>query len=175
MNGINKRAAGYGVALSVAALGAAMLAGCASYGTGAVRPGQTADEVIQSMGAPTARYTRADGTTRLEFARGPFGKHTYMIDLDRDQRVTAATQVLTENNFNALPIGISYQEVLQTIGTPSERMGIPRQRIDVWSYRFTSPFCQWFQVSIDVQDGRVKETGYGPDPMCPENRPRFFF
>jgi hypothetical protein len=158
-----------------AALLLVSLAGCAGYGTGAVHAGQSADEAVAAMGPPTGRYTRADGTTRLEYARGPYGKQTYMIDLDSSGRVTSATQVLNEHTFNALPRGITSEEVLQTLGTPSDRASYSRQRIDVWSYRYASTFCQWFQVSIDALDGRVKETGYGPDPMCAENRRRFFW
>jgi hypothetical protein len=38
----------------------------------------------------------------------------------------------------------------------------------VWSYRYWTPFCQWFQVSVG-DDGKVVETGYGIDPMCDYN------
>jgi hypothetical protein len=144
---------------------ALLLGGCAGYSPSGVHRGQSADEVAQAMGKPTARYQRADGGERIEYARGPMGKHTYMIDLDNAGRVTGWTQVLTEANFNALALGTGRDEVLRTLGTPSERQPIPRQHIDVWSYRYDTVFCQWFQVSVG-DDGRVVETGYGPDPMC---------
>jgi hypothetical protein len=61
---------------------AALLAGCAGYSAQGITPGQTAAQVEQQLGAPTGRYGLANGGTRLEYARGPYGKHTYMVDLD---------------------------------------------------------------------------------------------
>jgi hypothetical protein len=40
-----------------------------------------------------------DGTQRLEFARGPFGRHTYMVDLDAQGRVANVEQVLDARHF----------------------------------------------------------------------------
>lgn len=152
-------------AAALAGGAALVLSACAGYSPSAVQPGQTAEDVARSMGPPTARYTRPDGGQRIEYARGPMGKHTFMIDLDASGRVTGWSQVLTEKNFNALPRDISSNEVLLTLGTPSDRRSIPRQRIDVWSYRYDAIFCQWFQVSVG-RDGRVTETSYAPDPLC---------
>lgn len=158
-----------------AALAALALAACTAYGPGDVRTGQSADDVARSMGAPTARYALPDGGTRVEYARGPYGKHTYMVDTDAAGRVTGWRQVLDEKNFNALPVGMPADDVLRTIGTPSERFAIPRQGLQIWNYRYETPFCIWFQVSVDPRERRVRETGYGPDPHCPENRPQFGF
>ena len=35
----------------------------------------------------------------------------------------------------------------------------------LWSWRYLSPFCQWFQVVVS-DDQRVREVGYGVDPQC---------
>ena len=175
MNPATTEATARRLAAAVIATLALTLGACTGYGPGDVRSGQSADEVARSMGAPTARYPLAGGGTRLEFARGPYGKHTYMVDTDAAGRVTGWQQVLDEKAFNALPVGTPADEVLRTIGTPSERFAIPRQRLDIWNYRYETPFCIWFQVSVDQQDRRVRETGYGPDPHCPENRPEFGF
>jgi hypothetical protein len=147
------------------AIAAVLLASaCTSYSPPASINGMSVDDIVRKMGEPTARYRTATGE-RLEYARGPFGKHTYMIDVDPSGRVIRSTQVLTEENFNALPVGASLDEVLQTLGHPSERYAIPRQQAEVWSYRYEAIHCQWFQVLMGF-DGRVKETGYGPDPAC---------
>jgi hypothetical protein len=142
------------------------LAACASYGPGGIAAGESADTVVQRMGPPTARHALPDGGTRLEFARGPFGRDTYMIDVDASQRVTRVRQVLDERTFEALPLGLSREEVRAQIGTPSNTMRIARQNLDIWSYRYFSNFCQWFQVSMDISTGKMVEKGYGPDPMC---------
>lgn len=154
--------------LAAAAACAAALGGCASYGPPRIQPGQPADLLPQSMGQPTGRYALPDHGTRLEYARGPMGKHTYMVDVGADGRVAGWQQVLTESNFNAVAEGVPDDELLQRLGRPSERRGGGRQGGEVWSYRYDStPFCQWFQVS--VIDGRVKNTAYGPDPLCDDD------
>jgi hypothetical protein len=157
----------HAAAASVAAAAAvvvALAAGCASYGPQSLRVGQAADEATRSMGVPTARYARPDGGSRLEFARGPFGKHTYMVDVDADGRVQRWTQVLTEANFDAVKPGTPVQDLLLTLGSPSHRRGGGWQGGEVWSWRYQATFCQWFQVS--VIEGKVRDASYGPDPIC---------
>jgi hypothetical protein len=154
----------------VPSIGALLLAACAGYAPRDVQIGDSADAVSKSMGVPTARYTLPQGGTRLEFARGPMGKHTYMIDLDAQGRVAAWHQVLTEPNFGLVREGWSQDELLMNLGSPSDRRSGGRQGGEVWSYRYDAVFCQWFQVS--VKGGRVSDTSYGPDPLCDVNRHR---
>jgi predicted small lipoprotein YifL len=90
----------------------ASLIGCASYGPGSLKPGATVAETTSSMGPPTARYAMPGGTERLEYERGPAGLHTFMLDFDAAGRLTKAEQVLTEARFNAVPWGISREQVL---------------------------------------------------------------
>jgi hypothetical protein len=159
--------------LACAAAFTMSLVGCAGYSPSQVRPGQTAEDVQRSMGEPTGRYTRPDGGERLEYARGPYGKHTYMIDLDASGRVTGWSQVLDEAIFNTIKVGMTRDEVLLGIGRPSETQRIGRQKITVWSYRYRNPVCTWFQVSMG-DDGRVSEIGYGMDPICARVRDDVF-
>jgi hypothetical protein len=155
--------------LVLAAAALAALAGCAtSYGPQRLKPGATVAEVSAALGAPTGRYPAAGGE-RIEYARGPFGRHTYMLDFDAQGRMTRWEQVLTENKFNAIALGESRDAVLYAIGHPSEQRWLPRQRQVLWSYRFEGPFCQWFQVGID-ESGKVADTGYGPDPICEDRQ-----
>lgn len=156
------RRAGRGALLVLAAA----LAGCSAYGPGRLAAGDSAEAVVQRMGPPTARHPLPEGGTRLEFARGPFGRDTYMIDVDAAQRVTQVRQVLDEKTFEALPLGLSREEVRERIGTPSNTMRIARQNLDIWSYRYFTNFCQWFQLSMDITSGRLVAKGYGPDPLC---------
>jgi hypothetical protein len=151
--------------LVLAAASVSILAACAGYSP-PVKNGQTADEVTQSMGRPTARYPAPGGGERIEYARGPAGKQTYMIDMDASGHVTGWTQVLTEPNFESLKIGTLQQDVLFKLGRPSSRMRVRFKDSDVWSYRYESMgYCRWFQVSIGGT-GKVVDTGYGPDPEC---------
>jgi hypothetical protein len=149
------------------ALAPGLVACAAAYAPRSLTPGATLAQAIAVMGPPTARYARPDGE-RLEYARGPYGKHTYMLDFDTRGRLLRWQQVLTEDQFNAVRAGQSREDVLFAIGHPSEARGLPRQQHLLWSYRYESPFCSWFQVSIDRR-GLVAETGYGPDPACEIN------
>lgn len=143
------------------------VAACSSYGPGSLRPGQTAAEVEADMGPATGRHPRPEGGVRLEFARGPFGKHTWMVDLDSAGRVQRWEQVLTELNFELVAPGMRSDELRQRLGRPSHVTGIWRGA-SVWSWRYETPFCQWFRVTVEP-DGSVRDAGYGPDPLCEVN------
>jgi outer membrane protein assembly factor BamE (lipoprotein component of BamABCDE complex) len=141
------------------------LSACAGYGTGSLRGGETADQVIANMGRPTARYARPGGE-RLEFARGPMGTHTFMVDLDAAGKVTTWRQVLTMADFAQIKPGLSRDDVLMRIGTPGEVSHIyfHHHRV-LWSYRYETPLCEWFQIEID-DSGKVIEAAYPIDPRC---------
>ena len=108
---------------------------------------------------------------RLEYATGPYGRSTWMFDLDAAGRVTQARQVLTEPNLMAeqgrLP-GMSRAELLRTLGTPGERHSGGRQGGVIWSWRYETNECLWFRVGVG-DDGRVSDGGFYPDPAC-DNR-----
>ena len=142
------------------------IAACAGYTVNA-QPGQTVDEVTASFGQPTGRYALPQGGTRYEYARGPYGKHTWMIDFDPSGRVRAVDQVLNEKNFATVKAGETTQEVLLKLGRPSERRGAFRNT-ELWQYRYDAIFCQWFVVTMEPT-GRVRDAGYVPDPMCDAN------
>jgi len=145
-----------------------LLSACAGYSPAGFSAGATLPEVTKAMGAPTGEYPLAGGNKRVEFARGPAGKHTYMLDFDGAGRLLSWEQVLTESRFNAVVHGMSADQVLLSLGQPAERRPLSFQKRLLWSYRYESPFCQWFQVGLDMQ-GRVVDTGYGPDPLCEVN------
>lgn len=154
--------------IAAAAL-ALLLAGCASYGTGNLQTGLTADEVAARMGAPTGRYTLPDGSTRLEYARGPLGKHTYMVDLDAQGRVRGWQQVLTEARLQqGIQPGMPVDQLLREFGRPAEKRSGGRQGGEVWSYRYDAWGCFWWQVSVTGSgpDAQVRDAGPNTDPMC---------
>ena len=155
----------------LAADAAALLTACQSYSPGAKPPGATAVEVRQGMGVPTGTYPLPDGGVRYEYARGPWGKHTYMIDFDAQARLVKSEQVLTENNFAKIRPGQTRDQVLFAIGHPSDVKQVRYQNQTVWSYRYDAIFCIWFQVSLSPE-GQVLEVGNGPDPMCDRDNER---
>lgn len=163
-------------AAATAAVGL-VLAGCASYGPPRVAPGAPVSEVVAVMGEPTGRHADPTGqaaTTRWEFARGPFGRHTFMVDVDAQGRVAGWRQVLDENTFATIMPGMTTKDVLYRLGRPSNVRRIEWQRMDVWAYRYETHFCQWFQVSLG-DDGRVIDGTYGVDPICDKGDDRLPF
>ena len=141
-----------------------LLGACTGYAPGNLPAGASLAEVTEQLGPATGRYPLPQGGTRLEYARGPFGKHTFMVDMDASGRVTGWQQVLTENNFNSVRDGMTRDELLLKLGRPSHTRGGGWQGGEVWSYRYDAIFCQWFQVSMI--DGVVRAPAYGPDPIC---------
>lgn len=149
-----------------------LLGGCAIGFMKPPLPGQTEAEVVQRFGAPTGRYAMPGGVTRLEYATGPYGRETWMVDLDAGGRVTGARQVLGEASFDSFqrlaPVtgpGIPREQVLRTLGRPGEVRGGGWQGGQVWSWRYPTNDCLWFQVSIG-DDGLTRGGAFGPDPLC---------
>jgi len=76
--------------------------------------------------------------------------------------------VLTEANFQqfqARAPGMSRDELLRTLGRPGEVKSGGRQGGEVWSWRYPTNDCLWFQSSIGP-DGIVRDGVVGIDPMC---------
>jgi hypothetical protein len=141
-----------------------VLTACSSYAPPTNLTGITKDELVAKMGQPDMQRHTATGT-RLEFPRGPMGRHTWFVYLDAAGYATRAEQVLTEPNFNQITPGMAQDEVRQRLGRPSEVQGLARARGVVWSYRYENSFCQWFQVEIS-QEQQVRSAGYGEPPEC---------
>ncbi len=155
---------------SSAASALLLMAGCAGYGPGDLKPGQSEADVRTRMGEPTDRSTLPNGGSRLEYARGPMGAHTYRIELDAAGRVQNVRQILTEANFEAVRPGESKADVRDRLGRPAERRVGWRGVGEVWSYRYDHRIeCRWFQVWL-VED-RVREAAYAIDPNCDDLKP----
>lgn len=152
-------------------IGAAFLSACAGYGPTADMAGQNRDQVVALMGPPETTR-QIDGGTRLEYPRGPYGLHTWFVDLDASGRVVRSEQVLTEARFTQINPGMSADEVRARLGRPGEVQGLGRERGMVWSYRFVNPFCRWFQVEISLENV-VRSAGYGEPPECVRREPVF--
>jgi hypothetical protein len=156
--------------LSVAALLAVLLAGCAAgaWSPRGVPPGASRDEVLRIMGPPTAIYTMPDGHQRLEYNRMPAGRQTFMVDLDAGGRMARWENVLDENHFNAIRPGMTTADVLRLVGPPTFTALYHRPQPGfTWNYRFeTIQRCIVFQLDFDAATGKVLEGAYPSDPGC---------
>lgn len=138
---------------------------CSSLAPGALPAGTPISEAKASFGGTTGEYALPGGGNRLEFARGSFGRQTYMLDFDPEGRLVKSEQVLTEANFATIAPGMPAGEVRMRLGRPAHVFNVQWQNLQVWNYRFFGGDCVWFQVSIDAS-GRVTEAGLGTDPAC---------
>jgi len=143
-----------------------LLAGCAGPAQ-TLRVGMPAQALPASLGTPTARYAMADAE-RLEYATGPYGRQTWMIDVDGQGRVLRWQQVLDESNLMALQgklPGMTSDQLLRTLGRPGNMRGGAWAGGQVWSWRYETHLCLWFQVSVG-EDGIVRDGAFLPDPLC---------
>jgi hypothetical protein len=144
-------------------------AGCASYKPQDIRAGQTEAELFQLMGQPTGRYPGPNGQTRIEFATGPYGRVTWMVDVDAGGKVLVWGQVLNETAFSYVQQNFQGQDkdwLRYTLGRPGEVRGGGWQGGQVWSWRYPTNECFWFQVSV-LEDGKLRDGGaIGIDPRC---------
>ncbi len=143
---------------------AVLLTACSGYAPSGNPTGMTADQIVAEMGAPETRRT-VEGGSRLEYPRGPFGRHTWFVYLDATGRVVRTEQVLNERNFLNINPGMTQDQVRYVLGRPGEVYTLGRSRGVVWNYRYENPFCRWYQVEID-QEQKVRSAGYGEPPEC---------
>jgi hypothetical protein len=148
----------------------ALLAGCQTYGPSERFIGLSREQVIAQMGNPYPAPSDLSQAQRLDFPRGPFGKHTYSLQFDADGKVISFKQLLTEENFRQITPGMDVSEVIERIGMSRDQFGLARNRGYVWNFRYITPLCQWFQIEFTAEN-KVRSTGYSMPPEC---RPRVF-
>lgn len=137
---------------------------CASFGQAPVNPGDPESVVISKLGAPTNRYQ--DGNERLlEYMKGPWGQQTYMARFGPDGRLISYEQVLTNEKFARIKPGQTTKEqVLKTIGAPSDTSFLTLSQMEVWSYPYKDSHT-WNSVMHVHFDkaGVVQRLQDGPD------------
>jgi hypothetical protein len=141
-----------------------LLAACSGYAPPDAVIGMSRDEVLLRMGQPDLE-SHVSPQVRLEFPRGPAGKHTWFVYLDASGRVSRSEQVLTEKNFNLINPDMTQAQVRQLLGRPSAVQGLARERGMVWNYRYENNSCLWFQVELSLEQ-QVRSAGYGEPPEC---------
>src|ERR1035441_5353156 len=105
--------------LWIALLSSLLLAACASYSGGGLKPGEARLEDVQAlMGTPAMRWQDADGSVQLAYPRGPLGFDTFMVRLGPDGRLQSITNVLEQAGFARVRPGMTKDEVLRVLGPP---------------------------------------------------------
>ena len=153
-------------AASLLALTTLALCGCTVLAPASLPAGTPIAEARSRLAGPVAEYPLPGGGTRLEFAQGSYGREKHMLDFDASGRLVGITQVLTEANLARMVPGTPRDEVRLQLGRPAAMFRVPRQKLQVWNYRFAGADCVWFQISISDVTNRVTEASTGLDPAC---------
>jgi len=145
------------------ALSAALLAACAI--TPPVQPGQTESDVRAAFGTPTGSYALPGGGQRLEYSRQPFGRVTYMVDMDPTGHVAVVNQVMQQRYFAQVTDGMAGDDLLRLLGRPAERAGEWQHR-ETWSWRYPTNDCLWFRVTLSAEHRVINGGSHMIDPAC---------
>lgn len=141
------------------------LVACSTLFPAPVSVGDTESDLIAKRGYPTHRYQ--DGKDHLlEYVLGPWGQKTYIARIGPDGRVTSFEQVLTVEKFATIKVGTATKDdVLRTIGTPSETSYLGLSDLEVWSYPYKehNAWNSLMHVHFD-RNGIVRKMLNGPDP-----------
>lgn len=125
--------------LTLAGIAVLAAAACGTYRPQDVEPGMGEAEVTALIGRPTGRYAGPDGQTRVEVATGPYGRVTWMVDLDASGKVIdAPEQVLNEAHFSWIQRNARDRDskwLLYHLGRPGEVMRLGWIGGQVWSWR----------------------------------------
>ncbi len=142
---------------------ALLLAGCASYSGRGLVPGE-ADRaaVVARMGQPALEWTQADGTRVLAYPRGPFGVHTFMVQIGPDGKLRRIDNVLDEAHFAGIRPGMGEEDVLHALGPSAPEMTEyfrSRDELD-WGWRYCDQWNQLarFYVLFDGASKAVRST-----------------
>jgi hypothetical protein len=130
-----------------------------------VNAGDSEADVIAKRGEPTHRYQNGQEHL-LEYALGPWGQRTYMARVDANGKVVSFEQVLTVQKFSTIKVGeATKNDVLRTIGAPSETAYFSRTDLEVWTYPYkeSEVWNSMMHVHFD-KDGVVRQMLNGPDP-----------
>ena len=156
---------------------ASLVAACAAtrgYDARSLAVGDSRDRVLAVMGPPVASHALPDGATRLEYSHAPSGRLTYMVDLDAGGHLVRWEQVLDEPHFGRLRAGMSREQVLVELGTPSERGRILLPSpAETWLYHFqTRDACEVFQLEFSESTRLTLDGGEtSQDPRCGMSAP----
>jgi hypothetical protein len=147
----------------------ALLAACAGPQVMKVGVGQTEAEMLAAMGTPSGRYPLPDSSQRVEYAKGPMGRVTFMFDVDSSGRIKSAEQVLTRQQFSKIRPNMTKDEVQLILGRPGERQPEYMNK-ETWSWRYETYECLWAQMTFNAAGRAMDGISYQADPRCDISR-----
>lgn len=141
------------------------LVGCASVFT-PLTPGMPVQEVIALKGQPAIQYPDGN-TTILEWPAGEWSQYAYMARIGPDGKLISYDNVRTREQFAKIKVNqFNKNDVLRTIGHPTETEYLPLKKQEVWSYRYKEDgmWNSMMHVYFD-SNGIVRGMENGQDPL----------
>ncbi|EEO26871.1 hypothetical protein [Oxalobacter paraformigenes] len=142
------------------------LSGCASVFGPPLTPGMPVQEVIARKGAPAIEYP--DGNTKiLEWPAGEWSQYAYMARIGPDGRLISYDNVRTREKFATIKVNqFNKNDVLRTVGHPTETEYLPLKKQEVWSYRYKEEgiWNSMMHIYFD-SSGIVRGMENGQDPL----------
>ena len=115
----------------------AALAGCAQFRT--PEPGISAAQLEKEMGPAADKRVHSDGETWYYYPQQPHGLAMYVARVDRDGKMIAIEQRLTDENVARLEKGKTRaDDVRDLLGPPWKVWPFPRMQRDIWEYRMNT-------------------------------------
>jgi len=141
---------------------AALLAGCANFAP--FRAGRLRSRSRRSWARP--KTVRKNRTARsVGVSGGPFGRQTYMVTLGSDRAVREIHQVLSDEYFARVRVGMSRDEVRRLLGQAGETMVFGARDEEVWSWRYQDQNPMFFNVLFDGPPGRSGRPAARGNPL----------
>ena len=129
-----------------------------------LKPGRTTAQALRRiMGAPTTTWSDDDGTQTWEYPRTPEGTANYMIVIGADGLLREVRQVLCDEYFARVGVGMTGAEVRRLLGQPAHEQSYARSGETVWDWKTTAVANTpaFFNVNFDAH-GRVRRTSTTP-------------
>ena len=117
-------------------------------------------------------YVHPDLQDLAEETGGLVSDSLEMARFGRDDKLISYEQVLDTPGFARIKVGVStQQDVLHTLGRPTETSYLALPKLHVWSYRYkeSGVWDSMMHVHFD-HDGIVRMMMNGPDPAKEERR-----
>jgi len=142
------------------------IAGCATNPTPkSVAVGQSPEEVRAKLGAPAIERKLPSGQSAWYYTTAPSGFFTWRAVFGANGRVSEYAQVLTRQNFQALPKEASRDAVLDRLGPPMEKMNFARTATETWTYRWKDgTFEMLAEITFGAGAGGLQQISLVRDP-----------
>ena len=144
----------------------ALVGACDLIAQRELRPGQsTVEDVRKLMGQPGMIWEENDGSQVFEYARGPEGFETWMVQIGPDGIYRGMKNALVPENLARVQPGMTRDDLRRLLGKPGSEESFPAKGEIVWTWRVKGDVSatEMFHAHLDA-DGRVLRTSRSPDP-----------